>query len=242
MGNKIGKQQIQTTQTLNELIKQSNEQTACGPDCQREKKISDLKSKYESTKNNLSQGPENLAEARKNYFVYAFGDKYNNDYNEKLYTKQASDKVNAMKKQHKEDVNEISSLIDDYESAYVYQGNMGDLSQKYEDENKGLKKEIDDNEKEKATNDRKVYYENQQIENIEYYKSLIKIVYWVTLILYTFVFLYDGFYKDLKMDAILILLYTYPYVIDKIVSKLFFVISYLKQYIPKNVYLNANSM
>ena len=34
MGNKIGKQQIQTTQTLNELIKQSNEQTACGPDCQ----------------------------------------------------------------------------------------------------------------------------------------------------------------------------------------------------------------
>ena len=30
MGNKIGKQQIKTTQTLNELIKQSNEQTACG--------------------------------------------------------------------------------------------------------------------------------------------------------------------------------------------------------------------
>ena len=61
----------------------------------KEKKINDLKSKYESAKNNLSQGPENLAEARKNYFVYAFGDKYNNDYNEKLYTKQASDKVNV---------------------------------------------------------------------------------------------------------------------------------------------------
>ena len=110
---------------------------------------------------------------------------------------------------------------------------MGDLSEKYEDENQSLKKEIDNNEKEKATNDRKVYYENQQIENIQYYKSLIKIVYWVTLILYTFVFLYDGFYKDLKMDAILILLYTYPYVIDKIVSKLFFVISYLNNIFQK---------
>lgn len=229
MGNKIGKQQIQTTQTLNELIKKSNEQTACGPDCQKEKKIKDLKSKYESAKKNLSQGPENLADARKNYFVFAFGDKYNNDFNEKLYTKEANVKVNNMKKQHNENVKEITSLIDDYESAYVYKSNMGDLSEKYKDENQSLKKKIDNNEKEKATNDRKVYYENQQIEDIEYFKSLIKIVYWVTLILYTFIFLYDGFYKDLKMDAILILLYIYPYAIDKIVSKIFYIISYLKQ-------------
>ena len=242
MGNKIGKQQIQTTKTLNELIKQSNEQTACGPDCQREKKITELKSKYESAKNNLSKGPENLAEARKNYFVYAFGNKYNNDYNEKLYTKQACDKVTSMKKQHKQDVKEISSLIDDYESAYVYQRNMNDLSEKYEDENQSLKKEIDNNEKERATNDRKVYYENQQINNIQFYKSLVKIIYWITLILYTLIFLYDGFYKQIKMDVILILLYIYPFVIDTIISKLFYVISYLKQYIPKNVYLNATSM
>ena len=242
MGNKIGKQQIQTTQTLNELIKKSNEQTACGPDCQKQKKIRDLKTKYESAKKNITKGPENLAEARKNYFVYAFGDKYNNDFNEKLYTKEANDKVKMMEKQHSENVKEIQSLIDDYESAYVYKDNMGDLSQKYENENKSLKKKIDDNEKEKATNDRKVYYENQQIDNIKYYKSLIKIVYWVTLILYTFIFLYDGFYKDLKMDAILILLYIYPFVIDKVISKLIFVISYLKQYLPKNVYLNASNM
>ena len=242
MGNKIVKQQIQTTKSLNELIKKSNEQTACGPDCQKEKKTQDLKSKYDSARQNLSQGPENLAESRKNYFVYAFGDKYNNDYNEQLYTKEANDKVNTMKKQHSEDVNEITSLIHDYESAYVYKGNMGDLSEKYEDENKTLKTEIDNNEKTKATNDRKVYYENQQIEDIQYYKSLIKIVYWVTLVLYTFIFLYDGFYKNIKMDVILILFYIYPYVIDTIVSKIFYIIAYLKKYIPKNVYLDATNM
>lgn len=242
MGNKIGKQQIQTSNSLNELIKKSNQQTSCGPDCQKEKKIEDLKSKYESEKANLSQGPENLAESRKNYFVYAFGNKYNDDFNDKLYTKEANDKVNTMKKQHAEDVEEITSLINDYESTYIYKGNMSDLSDKYEDENNTLKKEIDTNEKSKATNDRKVYYENQQIEDIQYYKSLIKIVYWVTLVLYTFVFLYDGFYKNIKMDVMLILFYIYPYVIDIIVSKIFYIIAYLKRYIPKNVYLDATNM
>lgn len=113
MGNKIGKQQIQTTQTLNELIKKSNEQTACGPDCQKQKKIRDLKTKYESAKKNITKGPENLAEARKNYFVYAFGDKYNNDFNEKLYTKEANDKVKMMEKQHSENVKVIQKELSD---------------------------------------------------------------------------------------------------------------------------------
>ena len=242
MGNKSGKQQIQTTKSLNELIKKANQQTSCGSDCQKKKKIEDLKSKYESVKVNLSQGPENLAESRKNYFVYAFGDKYNDDFNEKLYTKEANDKVNTMKKQHSKDVGEITSLINDYESTYIYKGNMGDLSDKYKNENNTLKKEIDNNEKTKATNDRKVYYENQQIEDIQYYKSLLKLVYWVTLVLYTIIFLYDGFYKNIKMDVMLILFYIYPHVIDEIVSRIFYIIAYLKRYIPKNVYLDATNM
>ena len=242
MGNKMGKQQIQTTQTINKLIKKTNEQTTCGPDCLKEKKITELKSKYDNEKTDISKGPENLAEARKNYFVYAFGDKYNNNFNEKLYTKEAGVKVTEMKKQHANNIKEISNVLNDYESAYVYKSNMGDLSQKYEEENKTLKGEIDDNMKEVTTNDRKVFYENQQIENIKYYKYLIKIVYWVTLVLYTIVFIYDGFYKRVKMDMMLILLYIYPYVIDRIVGKIIYLIGILQQYIPKNVYLSSSNM
>lgn len=242
MGNKIGKQQLQTSQSINELIKNANNKASCGPDCEKKKKISGLKSDYDNAASDLSKGPENLTEARKNYFVYAFGNKYNNNFNEKLYTKEASEKVKKLITQHSENVKEISTLLNDYDSAYVYKSNMGDLSQKYEEENKTLKGEIDHNIKEVATNDRKVFYENQQIENIKYYRYLIKLVYWVILVLYTVVFLYDGYYKKIKMDVMLVSLYIYPYVIDLIIGKILYVFGVLKEYIPNNVYLNASSM
>ena len=246
MGNKIGKPQtsqtLQTSQTINELIKQSNVQTACGPACQKKNKIAKLKTNYETAQSSATNAPENLTEARKNYFTYAFGDKYNNEFNEKLYTEQGKTMIDKLTKQHNENVNEIDAIIADYESGFIYANNMGDLTDQYVDKNKVLKQNIDKELSDVETNERKVFYESQQIETIEKWKYIIKLIYWVAVVLYTLVFLYDGMYKSVKNVAILACFIIYPYVIGYILNKLIFVFKFLNKSIPKNVYLSAAEM
>lgn len=239
MGNKIGKPQtLQTPQTINELIKQTNAQTSCGPDCQKKNKIASLKTNYETAQSSATNAPENLTEARKNYFTYAFGDKYNNEFNEKLYTKQGKVMIDKLTKQHNENVNEIDTIIADYESGFIYAKNMGDLTDQYADKNKVLKQNIDKELSDAETNERKVFYESQEIETIEEWSYIIKLIYWVAVVLYTLVFLYDGMYKSLKNVSILVCFIIYPYVIGSILNKLISTFKFLKKLFPKSVYLS----
>ena len=119
---------------------------------------------------------------------------------------------------------------------------LGDLTDQYVDKNKVLKQNIDKELSDVETNERKVFYESQQIETIEEWKYIIKLIYWVAVVLYTLVFLYDGMYKSVKNVAILACFIIYPYVIGYILNKLIFVFKFLNKSIHKNVYLSAAEM
>lgn len=247
MGNNIAKPNLtnvqkNTSSMLNSVIQQANKQTNCGPDCQREKKIEDLKGKYNTAKNNLENGPENLAEARKNYFTYAFGNKYFNDFSEKEFTEKSDKLVKTMKKQHTDDVNEINELLDNYKGLYISKQNTIDLLSKYKKENKDLESETDDNIKAVETNDRRVFYENQEISKLKKYNSFLSIIYWVTFALLIVIIIYNGYYSNFKLLGVVVLFFVFPRSFNLILNLLSKVGRFLYRRLPRNVYLNTKNM
>ncbi len=247
MGNNIAKSNLtnvqkNTSAMLNSVIQQANKQTNCGPDCQREKKIEDLKGKYNKAKNNLENGPENLAEARKNYFTYAFGNKYFNDFNEKEFTEKSNKLVKNMKEQHSDDVNEINDLLDNYKGLYTSKQNTIDLLSKYKKENKELEKDTDDYVKIAETNDRRVFYENQEINKLKKYNSILSIIYWVTFALLIVIIIYNGYYSNFKLLKVVVLFFIFPHSFNLIFNLLSKVGRFIYKRLPRNVYLNTKNM
>ena len=234
--------QKNTSNMLNTVIQQANKQTNCGPDCLREKKIEDLKGKYNQAKNNLQNGPENLAEARKNYFTYAFGNKYFNDFNEKEFTRKSNLIVKKLKEEHANNIKEIDDLLNNYNGLYISKQNTDDLINKYQTENQELENQSDDFIKKSETNDRRVFYENQEISKLKKYKYILSVIYWVVFALLIVIIIYNRYYSNLKLLGVIVLFFIFPHSFNLIFNLISRIGRFIYKRLPRNVFLNSKNM
>ena len=58
---------------INQTIQMINNKVMCGPECQKQKEIDDLKQKYIQAENNLNTAPSQYNTAKKNYFIASEG-------------------------------------------------------------------------------------------------------------------------------------------------------------------------
>ena len=75
--------QQNTTDQINQLIKQANASIGCGPICQQQKNIANLQQIYLDAQENILTAPDKLKNAEKNYYVASKGQEFYHNFMKK---------------------------------------------------------------------------------------------------------------------------------------------------------------
>jgi hypothetical protein len=233
----IEQQASAATAQVNALIAQSNEQLMCGPACQKEKNISNLEETYVKAQTNLKTAPQQLEQAKQNYYKALEGQAgYNKMVLDKV-TEDAKKVTTSFKTKFDATSKEVENLIGVYNTLKSNFNNVNDLSQEYEVENSKIAKTLKKIRGDIITNDRKTYYEQQSIDGLSWWYNWFRIIYIVLIIGFIIVLLFKSYWWLYKILIILVLLF-YPVYIAPLVVYIFKWIQNLGMLIlPKDVYL-----
>jgi hypothetical protein len=222
---------------MQELIKQAQENLMCGPECQNIRNIEDLKQKYINAQTNVIAAPDLLQQAQKNYFTASQGVAGYNDVIEGELTNKANSIIANMQTEFDENIQKASSLTDTYQSLKEQTDYLKDLKKKYIVENSELNNEINNTFNDIVTNDRKTYYQEQNMNRVNGWYKLYWAIYIILLIIFlVFILLADSKYS-LKFKAFIFVLFIfYPWVANYIVFQIIGLLQRIGSLLPKNIY------
>ncbi len=223
---------------FNSLINQASNAIMCDSNCQKQKQAESLKQKFETAEANLATAPGQLQVAERNYVTLTQGaDAYS-----ELQDNQLSNKAQEIADQITTLVNEavadISAEIDTYNGLLLNFKNVVELHHKYVTENVELKKDLKDEIDDVSKNDRKTYYENQEIDNLKFYYTYFLMTFYIICVIcfVIFGFIYPSQTTVVKRLFIFIGLVFLPFISTWILGSLIEFIYYLYSLLPKNVY------
>ena len=164
---------------LNSFIESANNIISCDSECQRNKTIQELKNKLETAESNLTLAAPEFEIAKRNYYTYISGQSGYMELIEKELEEKADVFVKLFKDSYETEISKIKTQLDTYNGLLINFRNIVDLYKQYKKENKDLFEELKEETNDILTNDRKTYYENQQIDglNSTYYYILCVIYY-----------------------------------------------------------------
>lgn len=223
---------------LNSFLDAATKSISCDPTCQKNKKIEKLKEKYLNAESNLTLAEPQYEEARQKYYTSVSGKtKYNEMIEEELNEK-ANLIINTYYDLFSEELNKIKSQIETYNSIVINFNNVADLDKQYKTENKYLFTQIKEESNDVLTNERKTYYEDQEITSLnEYYYYIFYTIYIITVICYSFFLVkYQSTYSLVKKIIIIIAFITLPFYSTLVFGKIIQIIYWLYGFIPTNVY------
>jgi hypothetical protein len=223
---------------FNSFLDKAQQAISCGPECQREKVIDDLKNKFNTAQSNLILAEPQYQAAKRNYYTYVSGQNgYNQMLEDELHEK-ADSMVAKFKEATDEEVQKIKSQIQTYDGLLINFRNVVDLYKQYKSENIKLYKQLKEDTNDILTNDRKTYYEDQQNENLNgYYYYILIVIYIIVLICFIVFSLFFPSQTSFQTKIVLILLFIgLPFISTWILGKIIYIIYWLFGMLPKNVY------
>ena len=240
---------MKNAEDMNKLIQKANQSVFCGPgsDCHKNQETERLKKIYENKITNKNTAPEQLDNARKNYYTYAFGHPGYIKKETEILSKRA-DKIIANKtNEHTRSVEQINLFIKSYDSAVRYKKNILLYLSKVYHENFDLSQEIKDSIASLKTADRKVWYEDDQIGTVDMWVTVLKGLYWLVFAVFVGLFLWNKMWKREKpfkyaYCVLLLVLISWLYISDYLLIKLLHLVQKIGTYLPKNVYYDAKNM
>lgn len=223
---------------LNAFLDSATEAISCGPECQTNKKAEQLKNVYVNAESNLLLAEPQYEIAKKNYFTFVKGE---GQYNEMLENelKQKVDKIlNNYNISFDEAIKNIKMQLDSYYGLEINYKNVVDLHQQYKKENRRLFEKLKKDTNDIVTNDRKTYYEDQQIELLNtYYSYLFWFVYVICVVFFIIFSLFYPTQTSFKSRILLIgLFFLLPFISTWLLGKLIQIVNLIFSLLPKNVY------
>lgn len=165
---------------------------------------------------------------------YSLGDSIKDE----IIKRDARTTANNLKKRYTNSINTITSQLDIYNGLLVNLKNVDELNRTYKIENNQLFKQFKENTHDVLTNERKTYYEDQQndILNNYYYYILwtIYIIIVLCIVLFSLIYPSQSSWK-IKISIVLIFILL-PYISTLILGKIIYIIYWLLNLLPKNVY------
>lgn len=233
----ILKKQQETTAKINSLLETSSQLLACGPTCQKQKVSDELKQKYMNAQTNILTAPEQLNNAKRNYYVYTEGESSYNNMLQQDLTKTASTITDNLNIAFNQVVDYAETMNKYYSSALLSAINSDDLLQEYTDKNTDLLHSVGSMRGDILTNDRKTIYEEEATTRIQSWYKLLWYTYYILVITYLLAtLLVPASISILMRIVIFILLVLYPYYSHIIFT--FIYNAYMNVYaiFPKSVY------
>lgn len=157
---------------------------------------------------------------------------------ESEYKNKAEQTTEKMKEENDTEVSKIDGQISTYNGLLISFRNLSDLLIKYRKENNKLFKNFKNGTHDILTNERKTYYEDQEIDVLNnYYLYILWIIYIIVVVCFViFSIIYPsqtGLIVRILLLCVFILL---PFVSTWILGKIIQLIYWLFGFIPKNVY------
>jgi hypothetical protein len=183
----------------------------CDAECEREKRIIELKSAYQTATKDETKDTDEVRLARKQYYTYTYGQNAFDGLEEKALGKVADANIKKLQSKYNELLNEIKEQKGNKKSYSIALKNMNELLSKFNNSNTAIMSSLDKQEDVLETSRRNVWYTNQRIDRLDYYGYFVGMVLNILLIVAIVFFMYDKKYVSLIVvivSAILISWFT----------------------------------
>ena len=225
---------------FNSLINQASNAITCDSNCQKQQQIQTLKQKFQTAEANLATAPGQLQVAEQNYVTFTEGAGAYSDLQDQQLGAQAQAIANQITSLVNAAAAEISTDIESYNGLLINFKNVVELHHKYKMENIELAKELKDETSDVLVNNRKTYYENQEIDNLKFYYHYFFLVIYIIFVICFAIF---GFTHQSQTGVaarffIFIFLLILPFISTWVLGIIIKFIYYLYSLLPKNVYKN----
>lgn len=206
---------------LNQLLATVEEQIRCDSDCQRKRDIVALKEKWKKSEQEYEKLPPQIEKNEKNYYTLANGEEY---YRTNVLRKRYEEHIKKWEQDQQKKFNEVKTImrtmLDNYTSETIAKSRLLQLHDDLLNKNKALKRDINDYYKKTFTSERRVYYENIEIDNVEWYRTIIKVFYYALLAVYVLFgsFIENKDYKKWKVWIGIVLYIGFPFVLRYLID------------------------
>jgi hypothetical protein len=231
--------QKKTMDQLSDIIQQSSQSLLCGPGtaCAREQEEETLRKEYVDAQANVRLAPEKFKESAKKYYTFTKGTAAYNDWLETNLTKEAEQKAQDMWSVFIDQLKQVEMANETLSTLASNENNANDLHEKYLLEIQTIRNKLTNKTTTIATNDRKTYYERENIQDLYWWYTLFLVAYYLLVVVFIVsLFLFKPEMTILKKILFFVFFVIYPFVIDYIVRKLWTVLQRIYSFFPKNVY------
>jgi len=151
---------------------------------------------------------------------------------------EAEQSAEKTKDSYDEEITKIETQLSSYNSLLLSLINLSDLHRKYKKENSDLFKKLKNGTHDILTNERKTYYEDQEIDVLNnYYLYILWIIYVIVVLCFgVFSIIYPSQTSLIIRILLLCVFIVLPFVSTWILGKIIQLIYWLFGFIPKNVY------
>ena len=226
-----------TFNQFNDLINQASNAASCDAECQQQNKLKILEEKYKMAKLNLITAPEQVDMSFKNLYEFQNGELAYNEKEDEILKTRAQGILQKFKTNFKSNIENIKSSLGTYEGLLKNYNNVKDYSTSLKKENVVLEKKFKQTGESIVTNDRKTYYEDQGIDQLNFYYSIFFYMYLLIVIIYAVsIFAFPSNGSKMGKFIILLVLIVYPFVSTMLFMGLTKIYNRIKSVLPKNAY------
>ena len=226
---------------FNSLVQQASDTLTCDSTCQNNRQIEQLKKEFLDSRETVATAPYKAAVAEKNYVTAAAGVVQYDELKQKEFEKEAQDLSSKFIQQFETDAVIFKSQLDTYDALFLNYKNVYDLFFKYKEENTELFKELKDETSDTLTNDRKTFYQDQQIDGLKfYYFYFLLIIYIICVICFGIFSLIYPSPTSFKIKIFIFIgLIILPFFSSWILGIIIYLLYEIYNLLPKNVYKGA---
>jgi len=223
---------------FNTVMSQASDAILCNSDCRQKRQSEKLKQNYQNAQTNLASASNQVQVAERNYVTFTQGEPAYNELQDNQLQQQAQIIADKFNENFNEETNKIRSQINTYNGLLINFKNIFDLERKYKKENEELYKELKEETNDVLTNERKTYYQDQNIDSLKfyYYYFLLSIYVIFVLCFAAFSLMYPSQTSWKVRLALLVIFIALPFVSTWILGKIIYLIYEAYNLLPKNVY------
>ena len=227
--------------SINNLVATGAQAVACGPSCQADKLTASYYQAYIQAQQTLNTAPQNLDIAYKNYIVNSQGQAAYDQIIQDSLTQQANDIAKKLQDNFDQSMANAVAINDAYNASVHNFSNSNELYQDYVTTNKQIKQRIDDTTNDIYTNDRKSYYNSQEISGLMTWHSAFRWIYIILLVCFLLCILFVKSENKVTTNVfILIGLVIYPFICSPFAMYLIGILQWIWSLFPKNVYMSGD--
>lgn len=222
---------------FNSFLDMASKTIMCGPECQKNKTADELKNKYLKAESNLTLAEPQYQIAKQNYYTFISGEAGYNEMQESEYKNNSELIAKEFKQIYDDEVNKIQTQLDSFNGILINYSNVADLYKKYLNENDKLSKQLKNDSNDILTNERKTYYEDQEIGSLNGYYYILLVIYIIVVFCFAiFSLIYPSQFSILSKLILLLIFVALPFISTWILGKIIFLIYWLFGFLPKNIY------